>query len=717
MSLRRALALLKDHPIMMLARSILCAACIGLVAACSPTQGAVNGGPTTHGGGVRDMTAGNGGNGNTDGGAVDTGDMSSVAACHVTCAQLNASCGIQADGCGGQQDCGSCTNAGESCGGAGTPNVCGAASSGGPGGACVPTTCAALGYNCGPAGDGCGNPLDCWPAGTTSCPTAGDICGGGGKPGVCGNNGSGGTTCTGPLCPATCPMGQTTTIEGYVYAPTPSTYGSPDPLPNAVVYIPTAPVDPIPSGASCTQCTPASGSPIAYATSDDKGHFVLTNTPAGAAGTIPLVVQLGKWRRQTNISVAITACTDNKLTNSDDSRLPRTQTDSTPAAAANIPKMALVTGAYDEIECTLLKMGVATSEFTNPTGTGRVSIYQNNGNYIDSSTPVNDPAAGSTPLTGTEAALKANDMVILDCIGSTENVKGQDATLANYINNDGGRVFASHFEYSWLASQWTNVATWSGGGDDFGDGVTATIDSANTMGTPGFDLATWLYDVDGGAYSFGTISVDQVKESVSAVVASAVHYFMTYNASGTTRPLELTWDAPVGSPASAQCGRVVFADFHVDLPSGNSTNKQLFPSSGKGPCTKTPNPMSVQEKVLEYMLFNLSSCITPPPPPPPPTCMKVSCATLGIGCGPAPDGCGGSQDCGMCTTPGDTCGGGGTPFQCGQTHTCTPTTCAALGYDCGPAGNGCGGVLDCGTCASPETCGGSGSPGVCGGIL
>jgi hypothetical protein len=45
---------------------------------------------------------------------------------------------------------------------------------------CTPTTCAALGINCGPAGDGCGGLLQCG-----SCPS-GQICGGGGTPSVCG---------------------------------------------------------------------------------------------------------------------------------------------------------------------------------------------------------------------------------------------------------------------------------------------------------------------------------------------------------------------------------------------------------------------------------------------------------------------------------------------------------------------------------------------------
>jgi hypothetical protein len=96
----------------------------------------------------------------------------------LTCAQLGLACGPAGDGCGGSLDCGSCTG-GKTCGGGGTPGVCGMFTGGGMGGGCVPKTCAVLGYKCGMTGDGCGNTIDCG-----NCPT-GQICGAGG-PGKCG---------------------------------------------------------------------------------------------------------------------------------------------------------------------------------------------------------------------------------------------------------------------------------------------------------------------------------------------------------------------------------------------------------------------------------------------------------------------------------------------------------------------------------------------------
>ncbi len=98
------------------------------------------------------------------------------------------------------------------------------------------------------------------------------------------------------------------------------------------------------------------------------------------------------------------------------------------------------------------------------------------------------------------------------------------------------------------------------------------------------------------------------------------------------------------------------------------------------------------------------------------TCVPLTCQQQNINCGPAGDGCGNEIMCGSCPT-GQTCGGGGVPNQCGTNGggSCTPKTCQQLGFQCGPAGDGCGGLLQCGSCQSGQTCGGGGTPGQCGG--
>jgi hypothetical protein len=94
-----------------------------------------------------------------------------------------------------------------------------------------------------------------------------------------------------------------------------------------------------------------------------------------------------------------------------------------------------------------------------------------------------------------------------------------------------------------------------------------------------------------------------------------------------------------------------------------------------------------------------------------PACTPKTCAQQGFDCGMATDGCGppgcaGVLDCGVCTKPGETCGGGWTPNVCATP--CVPTTCAALGYACGQTFDGCNKMLDCGACPSGQACGAGG---------
>src|SRR4051812_11761696 len=70
--------------------------------------------------------------------------------------------------------------------------------------------------------------------------------GGGGGNGDDGGGGGGGPTCVDGQCQMTCPGGGTTTLSGKVYAPNGTL-----PLYNAIVYIPSVPVDPFTSGVTC----------------------------------------------------------------------------------------------------------------------------------------------------------------------------------------------------------------------------------------------------------------------------------------------------------------------------------------------------------------------------------------------------------------------------------------------------------------------------------
>jgi hypothetical protein len=115
-----------------------------------------------------------------------------------------------------------------------------------------------------------------------------------------------------------------------------------------------------------------------------------------------------------------------------------------------------------------------------------------------------------------------------------------------------------------------------------------------------------------------------------------------------------------------------------------------------------------------------SKCVTPTPlGADGGACVPKTCADYlaqNKDCGPQSDGCGSQINCGTCTAP-EFCGGGG-PSKCAVSGggVCTPKTCADFVGKCGAQPNGCGGVTaDCGGCTAPEVCGGGGTPSVCGG--
>ncbi|MBS1801379.1 MAG: choice-of-anchor D domain-containing protein [Acidobacteria bacterium] len=387
------------------------------------------------------------------------------------------------------------------------------------------------------------------------------------------------TSCTG-LCQqqVSCPSGQTTSISGIVYAPNDT-----DPLPNVTVYIPNAPVDAFTAGVSCpAPGTIPSGSPLVGTSTGVDGKFTLANVPVGS--NIPLVIVAGRWRRQVVVP-STAACTDTAFS----TRMPQNQTE------GDIPKIAIVTGSVDEVECVLHKVGISNAEFTNPTGTGRINLYSGSGSpgtRIDATSP------NEVTLTSNLSALKQYDVLMLPCQGSSNYTKNA-TQLANFIQyaNAGGRVYASHFSYVWMNTNppFNGVANWAVNQSPLPDG-TATID---TTFSDGSTLAQWLQLI-GASTNQGQIAINQVKHDLNGVIAPTQSW-LTLNDPAHGNPVQqFTFNTPVG--ATNQCGRVLFNEYHVENPpSGSSISNVAYPNE----CPNTA--MTPQEKLLEYSLFNLSN--------------------------------------------------------------------------------------------------------------
>jgi hypothetical protein len=649
--------------------------------------------------------------GGVDSNLVDAGP------CGLTsCAAQNAQCGPIGDGCGaGTIDCGGCPT-GQTCGGGGTLFQCGSG-----GGACSPRTCQQANATCGPVGDGCGGL-------TPNCGTctAPQTCGGGGMPNQCG--------CTNLCLDINACTGMPhTTIDGFISAPGHAANTGwvnnapannawiPDPIYGALVYIPNSTngtLDPIPDGVAganaCPQCADlVSGQPLIVATTDATGYFKLDNVPCGV--TVPVVFQLGKWRREIFLS-NVACCANTRLTD-DQRHLPRNHTE------GNIPLTAIATGHVDDIECVLRKVGIDDAEFANPSGGGRVVFYQNNGARVDTNTP-----AAATLYTSA-GELAKHDITIMSCEGQENQTEQADAASQQRFvdySNAGGRVFATHFSYVWLTNdglggthqdtapdpfdktaawdvnQNTNDSTFSAFVDTSlqGDAVTQTRRIA---------FAEWLVNI-GASMTNGRVPVGVVREDFDAVNPRAQRWvYFDKHADSTnpwTAPLHYTFDTPVtfppDPPPAKLCGRVLYSDFHVENASVSTTTS--FPAE----CKKAA--LTPQEQTLEFMLFDLASCVGPAVS----TCTAVTCQQQGYNCGLQGDGCGGTIDCGTCPM-GQTCGVGG-PGVCGGA-TCKPRTCLEASAQCGIIGDGCGSTVDCGPCTSPLTCGGGGQANQCGAVF
>lgn len=398
---------------------------------------------------------------------------------------------------------------------------------------------------------------------------------------------------------------QTTTISGMVYDP--RTTSQSLPLANVLVYLSSTTPAALPAGVQCLSTKDAPNGVASSFTAAD-GSFTLTGVPTSASYT--LVIQAGKWRRQFPLAVASDPVTGLVL------HMPANRNQ------GDIPLIAISTGSVDGLECVLRDMGISDSEFTDDNGAtnagGRIHLYVDTlggGAAINGTTPTTDT------LTGNSTKLNQYDMVLFACPGA-QYVKAS-ANMENVLSyaNAGGRIFATHFNYVWLDpnapddSPFPAVANWAiNQSYPTPDPGVATV---NTSFTDGATLAQWL-NLAGASYTDGQgtthadeVAISTLRHDFNNVIAPT-QAWLTLNDSGDSNPvMQMTFNTPVGADAAAQCGRVLFNEYHVMDPSTTtgvrySNTGLTFPNE-----CPTSGTMSAQEAMLEYALFDLSSFVQP----------------------------------------------------------------------------------------------------------
>jgi hypothetical protein len=419
-----------------------------------------------------------------------------------------------------------------------------------------------------------------------------------------------------------------TTVTAKVYDPAGKV-----PIYNVVAYVPTTALAPIVPGASCDTCaTRVSGQPVAAAITDSSGQFVMENVPVGT--DIPMVLQVGKWRREIKIP-EVKACQDNPISEPNLFRLPRNQSE------GNIPKIALIAGDADRLQCLFYRMGLESSVFSNPEGTGAINIYNlpadlgpDQGGGYDSTVNAGARYPDGRVFWENLTAMMGYDLILLACGGkqsATNPTKYapydddispiSDAAKANMVRyvNAGGRVFGEHYNWAFLKGFpspdtdlpaypppfGTEVAVWIPYQETDGVPATGTIDTSFPRGVA---FADWLMHV-GASTKLGQIQLNSEVKPTALDQINPPSQRWIYEPSGVgtaaTKTHYLSFNTPIGTPAEQQCGRFVYTGLHV-AGDGTADPKKTFPS------TCTVRDLGTSEKALEFMIFDLSSCVAPP---------------------------------------------------------------------------------------------------------
>src|SRR6185436_6897461 len=179
--------------------------------------------------------------------------------------------------------------------------------------------------------------------------------------------------------------------------------------------------------------------------------------------------------------------------------------------------------------------------------------------------------------------------------------------MKNYLEA-GGRMFSTHYHYNWFAGsqQFFGDQTCQGPADfqtqapwGSGSGSPYMIDDSFPRGKA---FADWL-QFNMITTTYGQIDVTDIRNDVGALNGGMKGNGMYKNSTqwifASSQTLYLSFNTPTTKLPKDQCGRAVFSDVHL---SGSFAGGQ-FPSF----CM--PNQHDVDEGALEFLFFDLSSCV------------------------------------------------------------------------------------------------------------
>lgn len=333
------------------------------------------------------------------------------------------------------------------------------------------------------------------------------------------------------------------------------------PIAGALVYLSQKKPDPIPSGNFCDTCVPLEKT-IPQTTTKFDGSFELT---ANRLGAQYLVIQKGQFRRVVAVDVKLGS--DVRMAKAD-TILP---TQSNAATGDTVPSILVVDTNYDDIEDTLLHLGVSTidklpqaqrlSFLKDPARLAKYQII-----FLPCGTCATaGPGSFSGPDDALDPTVKAN--------------------LKDWVQK-GGKLYVTDFEYSFINETWKDYVTFI---PNRGCDSNAYNTPANIQDT---GLKEWLDGQNNKSFSFENawIKIDRVNEvnvpDATGGTKKVTPKVWAYgNDNGKNRPMTLSFEDA--------CGRVLYSAYHTE---GTGSTTTLLP----------------QEKTLMYVLFEVATCLVDP---------------------------------------------------------------------------------------------------------
>ncbi|HND09491.1 MAG TPA: hypothetical protein PKO07_06640 [Pseudomonadota bacterium] len=360
------------------------------------------------------------------------------------------------------------------------------------------------------------------------------------------------------------------------------------PISGALVYVvPYAPTA-IPDAVYCDKCVHIpDGTP--HTTTKPDGTFELD----ASTGNYYLVVQKGAFRRVRQISIVEGA-----------QQIPKDKT-TLPAITDkmngdDIPKIAVVVGAWDPIEVVLARMGLKATISKDLLGKAQVlakdapafAIYGLQGLGLPSPYP-----SVNTLLTDPKELGKYH-ILFLPCSGGTNQmdtgpkctgVFNTDArvksNLADFVAK-GGRIYVSDWSYEYVRQVFPGYITWRG--------ESTQIGSACSGGGGNQSVYKKESGLDAWLQAQGK-SLSEVKDAWTAI--ASVQDKMDIDADGKmskiTPKVWVETTSPVTASVQHGCGRVLYTTYHTQ------------------PTSETSGALEPQALALLYLILEVGVCIDP----------------------------------------------------------------------------------------------------------